>query len=105
MPRFAKNICSILCLSLITFHLPLVSRAETPPLAESEPIVVPGTKGRFDYLKVDEQFHRLLADHTGNGTLDVFDLPDGKLLQTVPTRTPTTSGSRMPRRMSRLSVS
>jgi hypothetical protein len=83
MPRFAKNICSILCLSLITFHLPLVSRAETPPLVESEPIVVPGTKGRFDYLKVDEQFHRLLADHTGNGTPDVFDLPDGKLLQTV----------------------
>jgi DNA-binding beta-propeller fold protein YncE len=46
-------------------------------------MLVPGTKGKFDYLQVDEQFRRLLANHTGNGTLDVFDLPDGKLRQTV----------------------
>jgi DNA-binding beta-propeller fold protein YncE len=84
MPRSATNILSILRFSLFAFHLPLASSAETPPLVENEPILVPATKGKFDYLKVDEQFHRLLADHTGNGTLDVFDLPDGKLRQTVP---------------------
>ena len=75
---------SILHLSLIVLILPLASRAETPPLVVSEPILVPATRGRFDCLRVDEQFHRLLANHTGNGTLDVFDLPDGKLRQTVP---------------------
>src|SRR5271165_226085 len=78
------NFLSILHLSLIVLILPLASRAETPPLVVSEPILVPATKGRFDCLRVDEQFHRLLANHTGNGTLDVFDLPDGKLRQTVP---------------------
>src|SRR5271169_5365823 len=78
------NFLSILHLSLIVLILPLASRAETPPLVASEPMLVPATKGRFDCLRVDEQFHRLLANHTGNGTLDVFDLPDGKLRQTVP---------------------
>ena len=79
----ADAFLSILRLSLLVFILPLASRAETPPLVESEPILVPATKGKFDYLQVDEQFHRLLANHTGNGTLDVFDLPDGELRQTV----------------------
>lgn len=84
MPRFTTKICTILCFSLLAFQLPLASGAETPPLVESEPILVPATKGKFDYLKVDERSHTLLADHTGNGTLDIFDLPDGKLRQTVP---------------------
>jgi len=79
----ADAFLSILRLSLLVFILPLASRAETPPLVEGEPILVPATKGKFDYLRVDEQFHRLLANHTGNGTLDVFDLPDGELRQTV----------------------
>src|SRR6266436_162916 len=60
----ADAILSILRLSLLVFILPLSSRAETPPLVESEPILVPATKGKFDYLRVDEQFHRLLANHT-----------------------------------------
>jgi DNA-binding beta-propeller fold protein YncE len=78
------NFLSILRLGLIVCVLPFASRAESPPLVESEPMLVPATKGKFDLLKVDEQLHRLLANHTGNGTLDVFDLPDGKLRQTVP---------------------
>jgi YVTN family beta-propeller protein len=59
--------------------------AETPPLEMGDPIRVPGTKKRFDYLEVDKSLHRLLADHTENGTLDVIDLPDGKLRKSVPT--------------------
>jgi sugar lactone lactonase YvrE len=46
---------------------------------------VPGTKGGFDFLEVDRQLHRLLADHTGNKSLDDFDLPDGKFIESVPT--------------------
>ena len=84
MPRFLTNIPSILRLSLLFFLPHLTSRAEAAPLVASEAILVPATQGKFDYLKVDEQLHRLLANHTGNGTLDVFDLPDGKLLGTVP---------------------
>jgi DNA-binding beta-propeller fold protein YncE len=60
-------------------------RAETPPLVVGEPIAVTGTKGRFDYLQVDEKLNRLLASHTHNGTLDVFDLPAGKLKKSIPT--------------------
>ncbi|HYY30586.1 MAG TPA: YncE family protein [Chthoniobacterales bacterium] len=82
------NFLAILRVSLIICTLALASNAESPPLVESEPMLVPGTKGKFDLLKVDEQLHRLLANHTGNGTLDVFDLPDGKLRQSVPTGAP-----------------
>ena len=55
------------------------------PLKIGQPIVVPGTKGRFDFLEVDPELNRLLADHTENKTLDVFSLPDGKLIKSVAT--------------------
>ena len=55
------------------------------PLAAEEPIVVPDSKGGFDYLQVDEPLRRLLANHTGNNTLDVFELDSGKLIKHVPT--------------------
>ncbi len=55
------------------------------PLSPETPIQVPDSSGGFDFLKVDEAGHRLLANHTGNGTLDVFDLADGKLLKHIPT--------------------
>ena len=55
------------------------------PLTAQPPIPVPGTKGGFDFLEIDATKHRLLADHTGNGTLDVFNLADGKLIKSVPT--------------------
>lgn len=74
---------SILRLSLLLFILRLASGAEAPPLVANEPTLVPATKGKFDCLRVDGEFHRLLANHTGNGTLDVFDLPEGRPLQTV----------------------
>jgi len=63
----------------------------TCPLLASEPLVadkamlVPDTKGGFDFLEVDTEHRRLLANHTGNGTLDVFDLDTGKLIKIIPT--------------------
>ena len=45
----------------------------------------PGTKGGFDFLQVDQPLHRLLANHTGNKSFDVFNLPDGKLIKSVDT--------------------
>src|SRR5260370_7634282 len=57
--------------------------AETAPLTLGHPIAVPGTKGRFDYMQIDEKSNRLLAAHTANKTLDIISLPDGKLIKSV----------------------
>src|ERR1700751_3791202 len=67
----------LLALGSTLFPLPLFSA----PLTLGEPMVVPGTKGGLAFLQVDQQLHRLLADHTGNKSLDVFILPDGKLIK------------------------
>jgi DNA-binding beta-propeller fold protein YncE len=85
LPKFDRLMArhSVPRIALLVFILPLASWAEPAPLVESGPILVSGTKGRFDYLQVDAPLHRLLANHTGNGTLDVFDLPDGKQRQNV----------------------
>jgi hypothetical protein len=71
----------LLALGSTLFPLPLFSA----PLTLGEPMAVPGTKGGFDFLQVGQPLHRLLADHTGNKTLDVFDLPEGKLIKSVAT--------------------
>lgn len=56
-----------------------------PLLVSDAAIKVPDSTGGFDFLKIDAARNRLLASHTGNNTLDVFDLADGKLLKHVPT--------------------
>jgi len=59
--------------------------AEPAVLTADEPLAVPNTKGGFDFIEVDVVGRRLLANHTRNGTLDVFDLDSGKLLKACPT--------------------
>src|SRR6476619_155735 len=61
------------------------ANAAPAPLKADEPIVVPDSQGRFDFIDVDTVARRLLANHTQNGTLDVFDLDSGKLLKHCPT--------------------
>jgi DNA-binding beta-propeller fold protein YncE len=60
-------------------------QAQSAPLVADPAIQVPDSSGGFDFLKIDEANHRLLANHTGNSTLDVFDLTDGKLLKDIKT--------------------
>jgi DNA-binding beta-propeller fold protein YncE len=72
-------------IAIFLFSLPLPLLADNVPLTLGQPIVVPGTKGRFDYLEVDEKLNRLLAAHTINKTLDIISLPDGKLIKSVST--------------------
>ena len=55
------------------------------PLRGDEPIVLPGTHGKFDFLSIDVAGNRLLAAHTGNTSLDVIDLDSGKLVKSIPT--------------------
>ncbi|MGH9355000.1 MAG: YncE family protein, partial [Terriglobia bacterium] len=52
------------------------------------PILLPGTHGHFDFMRVDTSANRLLlAQEEGNGAFLVFDLNSKKLLKRVPTST------------------
>jgi DNA-binding beta-propeller fold protein YncE len=53
-----------------------------------EPIFLADTGGRFDYLQIDADLNRLLLNHTGNGSLDVFDLQKKALTKVIPTGAP-----------------
>src|SRR5437667_8854044 len=44
-----------------------------PPLAPDEPVLIPDSQGKFDFIQVDQKTSRLLVTHTGNKTLDIFD--------------------------------
>ena len=43
-------------------------------LLAGKPLVLTGTHGRFDFLAIDVEGRRLLAAHTGNGSLDIIDI-------------------------------
>ncbi|MEI9997679.1 MAG: hypothetical protein WDO13_00125 [Verrucomicrobiota bacterium] len=73
-------ITALSCLSLATSAF-----AEGGALSPQAPVEITGTHGKFDFLKVDVARRRLLACHTGNGTLDVIDLDSSKLIASVPT--------------------
>src|SRR5438045_3891367 len=77
-----KTSCLLLCFLGVQASMTVLSAA---PLAADSPIVVPDSTGGFDFLQVDAAARRLLANHTGNGTLDVFDLDSGSLLKHIPT--------------------
>ncbi|HXF11406.1 MAG TPA: YncE family protein [Desulfuromonadaceae bacterium] len=67
-----------------------LTRVSTPssperiePLIAEPPVLVPNSTGSFDFLDVDPAQRRLLAAHTGNNSLDVFDLDTGNLVKHV----------------------
>jgi DNA-binding beta-propeller fold protein YncE len=82
MKPCSLNLASAFCLP---FLFSIASAQAAAPLTAEAPIVIPQTSGSFDFLQIDEVNHRLLAAHTGNNSLDVFDLADGKLIKSVPT--------------------
>jgi YVTN family beta-propeller protein len=43
-------------------------------------IEVPGSSGKFDFLRIDSKRHRLLAAHENDGTADYFDLQNNTLI-------------------------
>ena len=53
------------------------------PLTPGEPISLPGTKGRFDFIRMDASADCLLLGHTGNKSFDLFDVVSGKLLKSI----------------------
>jgi len=66
-------------LLLGVLSLPMVQAA--PSLQAGKPIPLPGTSGRFDFIRIDSAADRLLLGHTGNHSFDVFDIKSGKLLK------------------------
>jgi sugar lactone lactonase YvrE len=74
--RLAASICLI---------IPFTFAAHGAGLAPGEPLLLEGTQGKFDFLRVDAARHRLLLAHTGNKSLDVFDLDSKKLLKSIST--------------------
>jgi len=65
-----------------------LSAQAAPPLTAGTPILLPGTHGGFDFMRVDTSANRLLlAQEKGNGAFLVFDLSTNKLLKRVPTST------------------
>jgi DNA-binding beta-propeller fold protein YncE len=73
-----------LCLMVAGFGTPKLV-ADQEPLTPTDSVEIAGTSGRFDYLEIDGELDRLLANHTQNKTLDIINLADGKLIKSIPT--------------------
>jgi DNA-binding beta-propeller fold protein YncE len=72
----------LVLLALIAAALPALA---APALTPNAPVELIGTTGKFDFIKVDAANRRLLACHSGNGTLDIIDVDSSKLIKSVPT--------------------
>lgn len=74
-----KQMPPFLVVFLLALSLPLLHA--TDALVSGDPILLSGTKGRFDFIRMDSSAGRLLLGHTGNHSFDVFDIKLGKLLK------------------------
>ena len=72
---------SLLCVVLLIASV--VSSHAADLLEPGKPIVVAGTHGRFDFLAVDVEGRRLLAAHTVNESLDVFDVDKQEVIKVI----------------------
>ena len=59
--------------------LALSLNAQTAALTAGDPIPLPGSTGRYDFIQFDTANNRLLLGHEENKSFDVFDLGSGKL--------------------------
>jgi DNA-binding beta-propeller fold protein YncE len=76
--------CVAACtISSLLFGAPPVQAADL--LTPKPPLKLTGTKGKFDFIAIDAERRRLLAAHTGNGTLDIIDLDKSELIKSIPT--------------------
>jgi len=65
------------------FSLNAQTNVATALLTAGDSILLPGTTGGFDFIRVDTAGNRLLLGHEGNKSFDVFDLNSKKLLKVV----------------------
>ena len=57
------------------------------PLKAGDPILLPGTQEKYDFIRMDTAGNRLLMGHEGNKSFDVFDIATRKLLKVIPANT------------------
>jgi DNA-binding beta-propeller fold protein YncE len=81
--RIHQRILSLSVVCYVCFGL--VASATDQPLKAGTPILLKNTKGRFDFLRLDNPHRWLLLAHTGNQTLDVFDLTSQSLMKSIAT--------------------
>ena len=67
-------------ISLCILTVAIGAAKDAPLLVPGATIAVVGSHGKFDFLEIDEAGHRLLASHTADGTVDIFDLATNRLL-------------------------
>ena len=69
---------------VLLFAVPsFVTAAEPSALELSQTIVLKGKAGKLDHLALDGKRDRLFLANTANGTLDVVNLKEGKLLKQI----------------------
>jgi YVTN family beta-propeller protein len=66
--------------SLALSSIAAVAAADTLPAAPAASIEIPHSTGKFDFLRIDSQRHRLLAAHENDGTADYIDLQKKSLI-------------------------
>ena len=70
--------------SLLLCSIAGLARAETAfPATPALSVEIPGSSGKFDFLRVDAKRQRLLASHENDGTSDFIDLRTGTLIGRV----------------------
>jgi DNA-binding beta-propeller fold protein YncE len=69
-----------------TFFLAFSINAQTAPLKPGDPILLPGSTGKYDFIQFDAAGNRLLLGHEENKSFDVFDL-GSRQLKVVPAGT------------------
>lgn len=86
MPN-TKNLSSIRLICGLVFVASILTTCESRAaiLTAGEPILLDKTTGKFDFIRVDTAKGRLLLAHTGNKTLDVFELESRRLVKSVST--------------------
>ena len=53
------------------------------PLSFEKAISLPGVQGKFDHFAIDLEGHRLFAAATGNHSIEVIDISEGKVIQSI----------------------
>src|ERR1700730_16882254 len=78
-----KSPLRVLIVSILAASAGAFAAAQDATVQPQASIEIPASKGKFDFLRVDDKRHRLLAAHENDGTADYFDLGSNKLISRV----------------------
>src|SRR3984893_13467063 len=73
----------VCCLAIVAGFVMPASAQEKQALKLVQTIQLPGVRGRLDHMGVDLENKRLFVAASGNNTLEVVDLNDGKMIKSL----------------------